>query len=85
MSQIKKAESVTMLTFMFVPALVLALILIIAENHNNYNKILSGERILVCFIDNEYKTIPPDMIEGKVDDVWLFKNGYARNCKVFGD
>lgn len=43
-----------------------------------YSKVMSGEYKLKCndrFIDVE-------MIDGKSDEVWFFKDGYAKNCEV---
>lgn len=43
-----------------------------------YNKVMSGEYKLKCndrFVDIE-------MIDGKSDEIWFFKDGYAKNCEV---
>lgn len=43
-----------------------------------YNKVMSGEYKLKCndrFVDIE-------MIDGKSDEIWFFKDGYAKNCEA---
>lgn len=43
-----------------------------------YDKVMSREYKLKCndrFIDVE-------MIDGKSDEMWFFKDGYAKNCEV---
>lgn len=41
-----------------------------------------GELTLVCEMKDGERVIDPEMVTGLLDGVWVFKNGYARNCKV---
>ena len=47
--------------------------------------VITGESELVCFIDNEYKTINTNKIKSFDESTgyWTFENGYAKNCEVF--
>lgn len=68
---------------------VIALIVIVCSlawlNHSLSSELYAvqaGELTLVCVINDEVRTIAPNQVTGLMDGVWLFENGYARNCEV---
>jgi hypothetical protein len=70
--------------------LLLALLVIVATGSyikyseiSELNRVKSGEYTLECKLTTEgYTIVATDLIKSRVDDVWLFSNGYSRNCKV---
>ncbi len=42
----------------------------------------AGEAALVCVMRDGERVIEPSRIVGRVDGVWLFDNGQARNCEI---
>ena len=72
----------------FVLVLALFVIIITASylehsKNKELNKIKSGEYTLECKLTTEgYTIVTTDRIRSRVNDVWLFDNGYSRNCKV---
>ena len=70
--------------------LLLALLIVVAAGSylkysetEELNKVKSGEYTLECTLTNEgYTIVATDRIKSRVNDVWLFDNGYSRNCKV---
>ena len=41
-----------------------------------------GEVKLVCTFKDGERVIEPEMVTGLIDGVWVFSNGYARNCEI---
>lgn len=46
------------------------------------NKLKQGNYTLVCYIDNQYRSIEPDKLVDRIDDTYIFTNGYASNCTI---
>ena len=43
---------------------------------------LKHDEYLKCKFKDGWRVVPDNKIEGKIDGVWLFKDGYAKNCVV---
>ncbi len=42
----------------------------------------AGVITLQCHMKDGVRTINPNLIDGLMDGVWLFKNGHAKNCAI---
>lgn len=56
--------------------------LAIHHEQQNLASVKSGQKTLICYINNTDKIIPPHKIVDRVDDTYIFTNGYASNCKI---
>ena len=69
--------------FLVVLPLVLVCLFILSQIDRQYvDDIKSGNKTLVCNIDNEEKKIDPKLVEDHSDGVWFFTNGYSKSCAV---
>lgn len=48
---------------------------------NSIDRVKSGKVDLICFINDEYVLIDPNKIVDKQDNIYIFTNGSAKNCK----
>jgi len=48
------------------------------------HSVKDGNKILICYINGQYKVIPPSKIIGFNDQTnyWTFTNGYAKDCTI---
>lgn len=69
--------------FLVVLPLLSVCLFILSQLDRQYvDDVKSGNKTLVCVIDNEKKTIDPKLVEGYSDGVWFFTNGYSKSCVV---
>jgi hypothetical protein len=45
-------------------------------------QVKNGEKYLICNFKDGERVVNPDVITGFNDGVWIFDNGYAKNCRV---
>lgn len=64
------------------PLLSVCLFILSQLDRQYVDDIKSGNKTLVCNIDNEKKTIDPKMVEDYSEGVWFFTNGYSKSCTV---
>ena len=71
-----------------------ALILILITAYFNfmyftspYYQVKRGDKVLYCYMKDGYKKINTNKITGFIDEknIWIFENGYAKNCEVKDD
>ena len=62
--------------------LIILIVSIIASERSSFNAVKSGEYTLTCLLGDGYSVVDPDMVVDHIEDTWLFKNGYASNCRL---
>lgn len=78
-----RVKNVKRVMFLVVLPLVSACLYMQSQFEREYiNDVKSGNKTLVCNIDNEKKKIDPKLVEDHSDGVWYFTNGYSKSCTV---
>ena len=62
--------------------LIILIVSIIASERSSFNAVKSGEYTLTCLLGDGYSVVDPDMVVDHIEGTWLFKNGYASNCRL---
>lgn len=62
--------------------LITLLALVSYASESSLRAVQAGEVKLVCLMKDGERVIPPEMVTGLLDDTWLFKNGYAKRCRI---
>lgn len=79
MGQNKKSMTAIALVFF-------SLLLVFCATTNSDKKLLkqvkSGEKHLLCNFKDDVHFVNPEIIVDFNDGVWVFKNGYAKNCII---
>lgn len=62
-------------------------LMVVLARDEALEQVMSGDNILICYIGAHEKEISPSKIVGHDDErnIWLFTNGYSRNCRIYKD